>query len=106
MGFPLTGGRPIRSGRERVKPPPYSPAGLIPRGHGTIYGAVPTIRDKSKKAEELQLLLQGPTPPEYKAKKWLEETTHRPGCQCHRCAWAHGVIAGRISVSFEDWRKG
>ena len=38
------------------------------------------------------------------AREWLEETTHRKGCQCHRCFWAHGVLAGRISVGFETWR--
>ena len=65
-----------------------------------------TIRDKSKKAEELQLLLSAPAPPEFHAKKWLEETKHRPGCQCHRCHWAHGVVGGRISVGFDAWRKG
>jgi hypothetical protein len=67
---------------------------------------MPTIRDKSKQTEELQLMLSAPPPPAYHAKKWLEETTHRDGCQCHRCHWAHGVIAGAITVTFEAWRKG
>lgn len=63
------------------------------------------IVDKSRKVQDLQLALQSPTPPVHEARRWLEETSHRPGCQCHRCFWAHGVIAGRIAESFEDWRK-
>jgi hypothetical protein len=39
------------------------------------------------------------------AKQWLErDSTHVASCQCHRCTWAHGVIAGRITSTFEIWR--
>lgn len=63
------------------------------------------IFDKSRLVNELQLALDTPRVPVNAARQWLAETSHREGCQCHRCAWAHGVIAGRIRVSFEAWRK-
>ncbi len=65
-------------------------------------GVMAIIRDKSK---ELQLALSTPRAPVQAAKTWLEQTPHRDGCQCHRCHWAHGVIAGRIKWTFDDWRK-
>lgn len=63
------------------------------------------IVDKSKAVEALQLTLTGQPVHEHEARRWLAETPHREGCQCHRCFWAHGVIAGRIRISFEDWRR-
>ncbi len=63
------------------------------------------IIDKSKRVAELQLTLRAPTPPTGAAKLHLAETPHRDGCQCHRCGWAHGVIAGRIKVDFDTWRN-
>ncbi len=61
-------------------------------------------RDRAKKMEELQLALEQVEVPVQAARKWLAGTPHREGCQCHRCFWAHGVIAGRIKVDFETWR--
>ena len=63
------------------------------------------IMDKSKRVAELQLTLRAPAPPVRSAQLALEETSHRDGCQCHRCSWAHGVISGRIKVDFDTWRK-
>ena len=41
------------------------------------------------------------------ARRWLEETPHRAGCQCHRCHWAHGIISGRVKepLTYEEWRR-
>lgn len=39
------------------------------------------------------------------AGRWLLETWHRAGCQCHKCVWAHGVIAGRITLTFGEWER-
>ena len=61
--------------------------------------------EKAKRTAELQLALETVPVPLSAARRWLEETEHRAGCQCHRCHWAHGVIAGRIRASFEEWRK-
>jgi hypothetical protein len=66
---------------------------------------VARIVDKSSKVQELQLALQARPAPVLEAKRWLGETDHRAGCQCHRCGWAHGVVAGNINMTFEDWRK-
>ena len=41
---------------------------------------------------------------ERNAKRLLNETTDRPGCQCHRCKWAHNVLAGIEKRSFEESR--
>lgn len=62
---------------------------------------VARIRDTAK---ELQLALQGPPDHVPDARKWLEDTSHRPGCQCHKCFWAHRVIAGEVNMSFDKWR--
>lgn len=63
------------------------------------------IIDKSKRVAELQLTLRAPGPPLHAAQLHLKETPHRPGCQCHRCHWAHGVISGRIKIDFDSWRN-
>ncbi len=36
------------------------------------------------------------------ARAWLIKTNNRPGCQCHKCRWAHNVIAGITAERFED----
>jgi len=36
---------------------------------------------------------------------WLGTGGHRGGCSCHRCLWATGVRAGRVTRPFEVWRK-
>lgn len=67
---------------------------------------MPKIVDASKKVAAIQLSLNASPAPVEAAQRWLGETTHREGCQCHKCHWAHGVVSGRIKVTFEEWRKG
>ena len=69
-------------------------------------GAMARSRDRDAKMAELQLVLRTVAVPLQAAKEWLDRTPHRLGCQCHRCSWAHGVVAGRIKVDFETWRQG
>ncbi len=57
-----------------------------------------------KKTAALSLPFETADRPLAAARAWLEKTEHREGCQCHRCHWAHGVIAGRITVTFEKYR--
>jgi hypothetical protein len=59
---------------------------------------------RPKAADSPQMSLLTDAPPREAAEAWLGATTHRAGCQCHRCFWAHGVIAGRIRVGFDAWR--